>query len=184
MAALTVVAGRSGRMAGTAHGEEGGGVMQQQSLLRPLSPLMDPARLLAAVLATARDHYYLIDGDKRFRFASEAALRTLGLSADDLLGRTWQEAELPAHLMLEIEHHVDRVLATGESMRGEISFRAVEELRTFEYQLDPVRDEMVDEPGGVLIAARDVSEQRRSEAELREREVRFRRAVTAAAVPI
>ena len=55
---------------------------------RPPRDLADAARLLSAVLATARDQYYLLDRDKRFRFASASALRALRLSPERLLGRT------------------------------------------------------------------------------------------------
>jgi PAS domain S-box-containing protein len=141
------------------------------------------SRLLTTVLATAHEHYVLIDRDKRYRFASASALDALQLSTAQVIGQTWRELGLPAKLMEPIEARWDRVLRTGQSIRDEIDYPTAGGLRTFAYQLDAVRDSGGN-IAGLLTGARDVTEQRQVEKALWESEDRYRRAVTTAAVPI
>lgn len=145
---------------------------------RALPGLADAATLLDAVLASAHDHYCLLDRDKRFRFASASALAALGLSADALLGRTWREAGLPAGPMEPLDRQHDAVLATGEGVAAEIDFPTVDGPRRLVCRLDAVRDGRGDVVG-ILAAAQDVTERRRVEDALREREARLRVALAA-----
>jgi PAS domain S-box-containing protein len=161
----------SGRMADTAEG--GQGEASPPVRLRPLRDLADTARLLSAVLATARDQYYLLDRDKRFRFASASALRALRVPPERLVGRTWQEAGLPAAVLTAVEGEFDRVLRSGKGRIAEAEYPTAKGARLFEYQIDPIRDE--DQTlAGLLVAARDITERHRTETVLREREERLR----------
>jgi PAS domain S-box-containing protein len=145
---------------------------------RPLRDFADAARLLSAVLATARDQYYLLDRGKRFRFASASALRALGLPAEELLGRTWRQAGLPATVMTAVEGDFDLVLRSGKGRMVEAEYPTAGGARLFEHRIDPIRDED-GSVAGLLIASRDVTEPREAETTLREREERLRAAMAA-----
>src|SRR5215207_9704956 len=87
-----------------------------------------------------RDQYFLLDPEKRFRFASESGLRALGRHSHELLGRTWLEAGLPTGAVAEAGRRCDEVLATGESRTVEVVFPAASGERAYECQIEPVRD--------------------------------------------
>ena len=57
------------------------------------------------MLATSREHFLLIDRDKRYRFARTSALRAIGVPASRLAGRAWRELGLPPERMVVAEVH-------------------------------------------------------------------------------
>jgi PAS domain S-box-containing protein len=132
----------------------------------------DTARLPATLLDAARDHHYLLDRDKRFRFASASALRDLGLSSGDLVGRSWSEAGLPAAMTAPLASQLDGVLRTGEGVTIETDFPTAGGTRRLEHRIDPSRaaDGSVE---GLVIVSRDVTGRPPADGAVPEREARL-----------
>ena len=99
-----------------------------------------PAGLAEAILASTPDHIYMYDGDLRFRYASAAAARTLGLSQAQIVGRTWRELGFPPEIMEPLEREIRTVFASGAQISGETHFPLPHGIGHYQYVLSPVRD--------------------------------------------
>jgi PAS domain S-box-containing protein len=128
----------------------------------PAEPPAATERLLAAGLLAARDLYFLLDRDRRFRFASASGLEALGRTEGELLGRSWREAGLPPATMAPIEDALATVLATGEAADVGVELVTAAGPIALDCRLDPVRD-AAGALMGAFLAARDVTERRRAE---------------------
>ena len=94
---------------------------------------------LRAVLDLLPTPVFRLDRDGRHTFANRAAIRAIGCRPDHILGRTPREAGIPAELAVDIDRHVQQVVASGAATEyqvlaptpdGEVSFvtRLVPEL--------------------------------------------------------
>jgi PAS domain S-box-containing protein len=130
------------------------------------------AGLAEVILASTPDHIFVFDGDLRYRYASPAGARALGLSHADVVGRTWRELRFPPEIMEPFERKVAGVFASGVSDCGETVFPMPQGLGHFEYVLAPVRDS-AGRVESVVCTVRDDTAQ-----------WRLRRAIDAIAVPV
>lgn len=150
-------------------------VAQRDDALRRLD---STAQTLAAILSATDDPIYLFDADKRYRYIGAAGLRAIGKTADEIIGRTWQEAGLPAEIMAPVEAHLDRILSTGESITADAEYPPG---AYWEYRMNPVR-----EPDGrivgIVATSRDVTAHKRAEQAMQESESRLRRAQEAGGI--
>ncbi|TMK40092.1 MAG: PAS domain S-box protein [Actinobacteria bacterium] len=140
------------------------------------------ARLLEALIEASPDPMWVYGPDLRFLFVSPAAERLSPRAPGEMIGRSWQELDMPAGLMEPFERQVRRVFATGERQVDEVGGMSG---RMWEYILTPVHDE-AGEVAAVLATARDITERlQHAEEHLRlltaEQEARERLTVLAAA---
>lgn len=125
--------------------------------------LADP-EVLQALFANKVDHVYLYDSQKRFRFVSREALESLGLTADEVLGKRWQELDLDTRAMEPFECELDTVLSQREPLRGSTSYPTSYGPRTFEYVMNPL-DGSDGSISAVLVTVTDTSDPQLSELE-------------------
>ncbi len=57
----------------------------------------------------------------RYLYASEAGARTVGLTAAEMIGRSWQELGMPAAIMEPFHQEVAAVFAGEPSIRRQVS---------------------------------------------------------------
>ena len=137
-----------------------------------------PADLLNVVLSASSDQIYLLDRHGRYLYASPAAARALGMTAQEMVGRTWRELGLPCEVVLLLERCRRDVMASGCQRRTELEYPSEDGERSHECILTPVFAERgLSEPTVVemvAVNARDVTERKRREQVLRESEERFR----------
>ncbi len=135
--------------------------------------LIRQRRTLDALMGAAADHFYMWDRQKRYIYINPAALKSLGRTSDEVLGKTWRDLGMPAEVMEPFEAEVDRVFAKVCSSSGELNFPLTSGPHHFEYIVNPVVA-----AGGqveaVAINTRDITQRRHMEDALREGEERFR----------
>ncbi|GBD50159.1 PAS domain S-box protein [Methylopila sp. Yamaguchi] len=133
-------------------------------------------RFLEAMLSAIPDFVYAFDRERRFAYANPAMLALFGLSADDMLGKTFADLNYPSELAGLLEGHIDRILAEGVTVEDEFFFRSpTGRASYFAYLWGPIRgkDGSVEMVVGV---SRDTSERRMFEEALQKSEARLRAA--------
>jgi len=142
----------------------------------PGAALADEARLLKATLSSITDYVYVFDRQRRFAYANPAMLGLFGISADEMLGKTFADLDYPAELTARLNGHIDRVLRDGVTVEDEVFYRVpTGKAAYFSYLWGPIHAE----DGSVELVvgvSRDTSERRAIEEALRESEARLRAA--------
>ena len=132
------------------------------------------------------DHYpdlvSRLDLDLNYIYANPALIRTLGVSAGDLIGKRAAEVWLPSGVPDIFEEKARSALATGREERFEFCVTTAEEgTRHFETRLTPERDDK-GEVQSLLSVTYDVTSHKAAENSLRESDERLRMALEAAEV--
>ncbi|MCU0864612.1 MAG: PAS domain S-box protein [Planctomycetes bacterium] len=119
---------------------------------------------------------FRLDRDGRHTFANLAAARAIGVERSTLLGRTPGQAGIPPHLAVDIERHVQRVVATGTPAEYQVTAPTPGGPVTFLCRLVPehAADGSVQ---AVLGVATDVTAREQAQRALLESEERFRHLV-------
>lgn len=126
---------------------------------------MDDPRLLRKLIDLAPDVIYFKDAEGRYRCANRAAGRHLGVSADEVLGRTDHELFPEEAADLLLKNHRE-VMASGESRVDEAPLTLPSgETRVFQSNSFPVDEEDVGMEG-VAGVVRDVTQRHEAEKEL------------------
>lgn len=133
-------------------------------------------RFLDATLWSIPDYVYAFDRQRRLAYANHAMLALFGLTADEMLGKTFAELDYPADLAERLNRHIDRIFSEGVTVEDEVFFKSPTGHEAYFASLwGPVRGE-----GGqvelVVGASRDTSERRAFEEALSRNEARLRAA--------
>jgi PAS domain S-box-containing protein len=138
--------------------------------------LLGRSSLFHAAVSSIPDFVYAFDRQGRFAYANPAMLDLFGLSADQMLGKTFTDLGYPAELAGRLNRHIDQVLQEGVTVEDEVFYRSpTGRAAYFAYLWGPVRasDGSVELVVGV---SRDTSERRTIEERFRASEARLRAA--------
>jgi len=80
------------------------------------------ARTYDAMLSSIQDFVYCFDPAGRFIFANNPLLELLGLSLDQIAGKTFHDLPYPASLAATLHENIARVVATGATVRDETPY--------------------------------------------------------------
>lgn len=116
--------------------------------------LSEDAAIFRALLDASHDNIYIIDRDNRYTHVSRGGGASVGLAPADMIGRTWRELGLPAHVLEEAQEEWQRIFTTGETVRHEVVFQG----SAYEYVMFPVGDR-------VAVVSRNVTERLKVERE-------------------
>ena len=124
--------------------------------------LEQQVRLLDTILSTTPDHFHLHDHEGRYLYASPTALQAVGLTASQVVGKSWRDLGFPAEEARRFEERLRLVFETGQAITAEVALPIGNSLHYYEQILNPLRDES----GNVVMAVstiHDITERRRIE---------------------
>src|SRR3712207_5728995 len=103
---------------------EAGGVTKAAERAGELgSALTSQARFLEATFSSIPDFVCAFDRQRRFVYANPAVLGLFGLSAGEVLGRTFADLDYPAELADRLNGHIDYILRDGVPVEDEVFYR-------------------------------------------------------------
>jgi PAS domain S-box-containing protein len=132
-------------------------------------------RIYETALNSIPDFVYVFDVGHRVLYANDALLETWGVG--DARGKSWNELGYePAHAAIH-DAEIDRVVATGEPVRGEISFKGAVHRgeRLYDYLFVPVLNAQ-GRTVAVAGRAQDITERQAADQALREQAERLAQA--------
>ena len=158
-------------------GGSNGGIGKPDDLERQelAARIAQQARIFDQVLSASPDPICVIDRVGRFTYANLALAQLFGLQQRDMLGKTWQQLDLPPEVteMEPIDAQREVVFATKRPLTKELSYPTLDGVRGYECILSPIFGEgnSVD---SVICTARDITERNQVEESLRESEANYR----------
>ncbi|HET9464807.1 MAG TPA: PAS domain S-box protein [Gemmatimonadales bacterium] len=155
-------------------------VRDDSSLKQSQELLQYQLNLADAITSNAAEALFLVDSKGRTTFANPSAEQMFGWSQEDLIGEFLHEKlhnrrpDGSPYPMEECPHM--RVLITEQTVRGQEDFFAHKDGRLLPVTCStaPIRGD--GSVAGAVLVVRDISEQRRAEAAVREKEEAFRQA--------
>jgi PAS domain S-box-containing protein len=124
--------------------------------------LEQQVRLLDAILSTTPDHFHVHDREGRYLYASPTALQAIGLSAAQVVGKTWRDLGLAEVEGRRFEERLKIVFETAQTVKAELTYPTGNEPRVYEQILSPLRDQT----GLVTLAVstmHDITDRKRTE---------------------
>lgn len=119
-------------------------------------------RLYETALSSTPDLVYVFDLNHRFTFANETLLKMWGRTWDEAIGKNCLELGYePWHAELH-DREIEQVVATKQSIRGEVPFTGTNGRRIYDYIFVPVLG-LDGEVEAVAGTTRDVTERKRAE---------------------
>ena len=139
--------------------------------------LAERTALLNGVLESTGDAVFVKDRDGRCMMANAACAGVLGLTPDQIVGKTVEELCPPA-LAASIRHHDLAVMSSGLPEQREETFMVAGKPRLFLTLISPLRED--GRIVGVVGVSRDITDRVKAEAALRSSEQQRRLALDAA----
>lgn len=141
-------------------------------------------RIFDITLSSISDFAYAFDREGRFIYANRGLLDLLGISQEEIRGKSFFELPYPRELAEHLQRQIEQVVKTKKSVRDETAFTDPSG-RTghYEYIFNPV----LGDDGEVEVIAgstRDLTSRKKTEEALRESEQRFRAMFEQASVGI
>ncbi|WP_223833843.1 PAS domain-containing sensor histidine kinase [Spirosoma profusum] len=149
-------------------------ILTQQRETRIRQDAQRQQRIYEAIAGSTPDLMYVFDLNYRFIYANQALLNMWGSSWEKSIGKDLlANGYEPWHAQMH-EREIDQVVATKQSIRGEVSFpHATLGKRIYDYVFAPVLNER-GEVEAVAGTTRDITDIKQAEETLRESEKNYR----------
>ena len=142
-------------------------ILTEEILRQSQSEAERQRRLYDTILSNAPDLVYVFDLDHRFTYANEALLTMWGKTWDEAIGKNCLELGYEAWHAEMHDREIEQVVATKQSIRGEVPFNGTSGRRMYDYIFVPIigADGEVEAVAGTT---RDITERNEMEDALRE----------------
>ncbi|WP_374471033.1 PAS domain S-box protein [Phenylobacterium sp.] len=158
--------------------------LAQMTALSTDKALAERSRFWEANFSSIPDFVYAFDRQRRFAYVNTAMLGLFGLSADEMIGKTFADLDYPPGLAEQLNRHIDLIFKEGVTVDDEVFFRSpTGQAAYFAFRWGPARAE----DGSVELVvgmSRDTSTRRAIEEALRQSEARLRAATELVGVGI
>jgi PAS domain S-box-containing protein len=124
---------------------------------------------LNSIIEYADDSVYLLDNHFRYLMVNNELLSRLNCSRDEVLGKTFSDFHSPEETK-EFTQKLQWVFEHGRPLRDEHCRDGNWFLRT----LSPVKDSIAAQTSAVLVVSKDITENKKSEKQLAEKEKKYR----------
>jgi PAS domain S-box-containing protein len=134
--------------------------------------LMRQSRFVATTLDALPDFVYAFDRAHRFVYVNRAMEELYGMTAGELVGRSFADLDFPSDLAARLDDHLGTIFRTGVTIQDEVFFTSPTGTSAyFQFRWGPVlaEDGTVEQVVGV---SRDTTGRRMLEARLRDSEER------------
>ena len=125
------------------------------------------AKVFDVTLTAIQDMVYTFDVDGRFTYSNYPLLSLLGISLDQIIGKSFHDLPYPHELATRLQSQIAAVIETGKPVTDQTIFTSPRgKVGYFEYIFNPI----FDDDGKVVSVAgstRDISEHKRSEEAIR-----------------
>lgn len=125
------------------------------------------------ILAASPDLFYRCDRTGKFTYVSPMGAQILGMEPQNIIGKTWQELDLPSEIKARLDAQWQSVLTTGSAIADETRFLTPKGYRDYEYIFNPI----LDSEGcikAVVSTFRDITNRKRLMSAICASEVKFR----------
>jgi two-component system NtrC family sensor kinase len=139
----------------------------------PLARVQRQAGTLDAILGASSDLVYLCGRGGEFLYANPSGAEAWGLDQAEILGRSWRDLGVPADVAATFDAQRGNVFETGRTIVDGLNLPTGLGERVYEYSLSPFRDGGA-EVEAVVFTLRDITDRRRAEEALRDREEKYR----------
>ncbi len=175
-------AGQVVRLAGVAQGITPPIATDPQQEASALQQAQRQQQIYAAITASIPDLVYVFDLSYRFTYANQALLDMWGTTWEQSMGKGLEENGYePWHARMH-EREIDQVVATKQSIRGEVSFpHARLGNRVYDYVFAPVLNQQ-GQVEAVAGTTRDITDILQAQQRLLQSEARFRTLIEEAPV--
>ena len=142
-------------------------VLARQRAEQMAQKVEEQAQAFDRTLTALQDFVYTFDTQSRFAYANRRLLDLLGVSLNELVGKSFHELPYPQELADTLQAHVAQVVSTGQPLTDETPYTNPKgHLGYYEYIFKPIFDQ---HRQVILVAGstRDITERKRSEEALR-----------------
>ena len=143
-----------------------------EALARVTAYTEQQRRLYETILSSTPDLVYVFDRQHRFTYANRALLAMWGKTWEQAIGRTFPDLGYPDWHGAMHDREIEQVIATRLPIRGEVPYTGTQGRHIYDYIFVPVLGEH-GEVEAVAGTTRDVTEYKRVEDALRDREQRL-----------
>lgn len=123
-------------------------------------------KILDEVLSVSNDLFFMFDQEGKCIYASQSAQTEMALYGSHVLGEQWNSLPLLKSKLGPFSECTKYVFRESRKLNGDFESSTQGQLKYYEYQINPVRNESGDVSSLVLIL-RDITEKRISEEQLR-----------------
>ena len=141
--------------------------------------LQESERKFRALSENSQDYIMRYDREHRHTYANPACLRVVGITAEQLIGKTHHEMGFPPDLCALWEPAIDKVFATGQPFGETFAWTGADGEVVLDWQLYPEKDEK-GEVVSVLGVSRDITEHQRMEDALAKSQIQLAEAMNLA----